>query len=180
MSGSLDRPGADPEYLRADFGQTGFLIPRADCLATVYYPAGLGHRDGRAFRPGLFAHNGQELPVFDLDQAIAAVFGVKPPTAFPLALVVSLETARPETLARLEAACRRQDLAFCPGRLACALSCELAFLTLADGERRLFPAAIRAQLASRGLAGCRFPAVGRIDYFLDLESLMCQALAKAA
>jgi len=159
-------------FLLLTYAEMDFLINREQLCASLF----LEHLDEFAGDAGTISgtmeYREQTIPVFDFDAFLHQNFHCKIESLVQFALICELsafsqefQNTYYERIGQLHPELSARYIALTVGSQAQIIQVPLT-------EINLIPGGLRQKETQRGVLGCRFPPTQRIQYFLDIETIL--------
>lgn len=169
MSEMPDTP-LEEKLVAVKYGKVAFLFDRSVLSGCAYFSPAPGPSRSTPFFAETLFHDGEQVPVFDLDGRLGRLFDFSEEPSFPLAVVISLERADQSILESLRLSCESAGSVWNGRYIACHLAREASVVPVPSNGWHSLPGSLGGVFRKRGFSDFCFmddDAIGwRLDSFL--------------
>ncbi len=169
---------SEHKFLILNYSEMDFIINRNQFVTSIFLENTTRFESGFKHITSLVRYYEQTLPVFDADALLKNSYNCRVNSSLRLALISDITSfsEKNRSLYKKHILKRHSDLS--SKYLALMVSSHARIKSLALSESKLIPQGIKMIYKQEGVLGCRFSEQGNIQYFLDIETLVFNQIAK--
>lgn len=165
-SSTSDAPRGSADFVMISYPGADYLVNREEVISSLYH-GGDERRGGNAVEAMAYHH--RTIPLISLDDHLRLFYGEKSAQDSGVILFIRGSGGKaPFPRIRKKSDGGEIDTSV----IAVRVSGMAGMLSIPLPELKPFPGDIRKGLAKYGLLGVRFPEQGRIQYFIDLKTIV--------
>ncbi|MCP4400833.1 MAG: hypothetical protein GY801_26465 [bacterium] len=170
---------SEHEFLILDYSSMDFIVNREQLFASIILEDAVEFESEFNYLSSLMAYREQTLPVFDFDAFLLETFSGEFEQSLKVALIIDLASFSEGNRSLYQERILREHTEFSSEYLALKVHSHAGIKRVALSEVCLIPAGLRERQSQEGILGCRFLAGGKIQYFVDIETLVFNWIARS-
>lgn len=159
-------------FLLLTAAEMEFLINRDQLCASLFLDQIDAWPGTGSALSGTMQFREQTVPIFNFDNVLQRCFQCTIESLVKFALVSDVSEFSREFQTAYRRHMLRAHPELSPDYVALIVGSQAQIIQVPLMEINLIPAGLRQKQAARGVLGCRFSASGRIQYFLDIETVV--------
>ena len=171
-------PETKIDFLEATYDNLSFLINRNQFFTSAYPNNLISLKDNDAHLTSLMEYDSAILYVFDLDILIKDIFQCTSESPKSLVLIVNTDIFSEATKKLLKKIKFNAEKTVSTQFIALKMISKVEIKSIVLSELKLLPNCIKDVLVQNGILGCRFLRIKYVQYYIDIESLLYNAIKR--
>lgn len=166
----------DHDFLILTYTELDYLVNRDQLFASLFLEETTEFESGFSYLSATMQYREHTLPVFDFDAFLRDIFQCKVESLVKFALICELASFSGHNRAIYQESILQEHQELSAEYLALTVSSQAEIKRIPLAEINLVPLGIRSKQNKEGVLGCRFSADGKIQYFLDIETIVMNCI----
>jgi len=164
------------EFLILKWIEMDFIINRNQFFDSIFLEEDLEYKSHARYFNSLTKYNGLILPVFDFNTFLKDTFGSGVNNTFNIGLICSISLFSKINQSLYRNYILKEKIDITQKYLALKINVKAGIKRIPLSEIRLIPTGLREKMNQEGVLGCRFTIKKNIQYFVDIETIICKFL----